>query len=84
MSPLDVHVNRSPVAGTVELVRHTAGKFRAAFADKASLDNERNAVVLRAAGTALPRGADRRRARAPHRLPPAGRAIAWRAASASG
>jgi phosphatidylserine decarboxylase len=46
MSPLDVHVNRSPVTGTVELVRHTAGKFRAAFADKASLDNERNAVVL--------------------------------------
>ena len=27
-------------------MRHTAGKFRAAFADKASLDNERNAVVL--------------------------------------
>src|SRR5262245_65474780 len=50
MSPLDVHVNRSPVAGTIELVRHTAGKFRAAFADKASLDNERNAVVLESAG----------------------------------
>src|SRR5262245_8472638 len=46
MSPLDVHVNRSPVAGTIELVRHTAGRFRAAFADKASLDNERNAVLL--------------------------------------
>ena len=50
MSPLDVHVNRSPVTGTVELVRHTAGKFRAAFADKASLDNERNAVVLASGG----------------------------------
>jgi len=46
MSPLDVHVNRSPITGTVGLVRHTAGKFRAAFHDKASLDNERNAVVL--------------------------------------
>jgi phosphatidylserine decarboxylase len=46
MSPLDVHVNRSPVRGTVELVRHTAGKFRAAFHDKASLDNELNGVVL--------------------------------------
>lgn len=46
MSPLDVHVNRSPVAGAIELVRHTAGKFGAAFQDKASLDNERNAVVL--------------------------------------
>jgi phosphatidylserine decarboxylase len=46
MSPLDVHVNRHPVSGTVEQVRHTAGKFRAAFADKASLDNERNALVV--------------------------------------
>jgi phosphatidylserine decarboxylase len=50
MSPLDVHVNRSPVAGTVERVQHTAGKFHAAFADKASLDNERNAVVLESEG----------------------------------
>ena len=46
MSPLDVHVNRHPVSGTVEDVRHTSGKFRAAFADKASLDNERNALVV--------------------------------------
>jgi len=50
MSPLDVHVNRNPVSGTVELVRHTAGKFRAAFAPKASLDNERNAIVLESGG----------------------------------
>ncbi len=50
MSPLDVHVNRSPVNGVVEEVRHTNGKFRAAFKDKASLDNERNAVVLRSDG----------------------------------
>jgi phosphatidylserine decarboxylase len=50
MSPLDVHVNRNPVSGTVETTSHTPGKFRAAFADKASLDNERNAVVLEAGG----------------------------------
>jgi phosphatidylserine decarboxylase len=50
MSPLDVHVNRNPVSGTVERVEHTPGRFRAAFADKASLDNERNAVVLVAGG----------------------------------
>jgi phosphatidylserine decarboxylase len=50
MSPLDVHVNRNPVSGTVERVEHSSGRFRAAFADKASLDNERNAVVLRAGG----------------------------------
>jgi phosphatidylserine decarboxylase len=47
MSPLDVHVNRHPVSGTIEEVQHTAGKFRAAFGDKASLDNERNALVVR-------------------------------------
>ena len=50
MSPLDVHVNRNPVSGTVELVRHTSGKFRAAFSPKASLDNERNAMVLEQGG----------------------------------
>jgi phosphatidylserine decarboxylase len=46
MSPLNAHVNRSPVTGRIGLVEHTPGKFRAAFADKASLDNERNAIVV--------------------------------------
>jgi phosphatidylserine decarboxylase len=46
MSPLDVHVNRSPIAGRIARLEHTPGKFRAAFEDKASLDNERNAMVL--------------------------------------
>jgi len=50
MSPLDVHVNRSPVTGTVRQVQHTEGKFRAAFSDKSSLDNERNAIVLESGG----------------------------------
>ena len=50
MSPLDVHVNRSPVTGTVRQVQHTEGKFRAAFSDKSSLDNERNAVVMESGG----------------------------------
>ena len=50
MSPLDVHVNRSPVTGTVRHVQHTEGRFHAAFSDKSSLDNERNAVVLESRG----------------------------------
>jgi len=50
MSPLDVHVNRSPVSGTVTLVKHTPGRFRAAFDDKASLDNERNAILVEGGG----------------------------------
>jgi phosphatidylserine decarboxylase len=46
MSPLDVHVNRSPVGGRITRLQHFAGKFRAAWEDKASIDNERNAMVL--------------------------------------
>lgn len=46
MSPLDVHVNRSPVRGMIERIRHTPGRFHAAFADKSSEENERTAVVL--------------------------------------
>jgi phosphatidylserine decarboxylase len=46
MSPLDVHVNRVPVDGTVVDVRHRDGKFHAAFLDKASELNEQTAVVV--------------------------------------
>jgi len=46
MSPLNVHVNRVPTSGRVVDVRYTAGKYFRAFADKASLDNEQNAIVL--------------------------------------
>jgi phosphatidylserine decarboxylase len=46
MSPLNVHVNRIPVDGTVLQVEHSAGQFHAAFLDKASELNEQNAVVV--------------------------------------
>src|SRR5437867_347283 len=49
MSVFDVHVNRYPATGTVELVRYTRGKFLHAAADKASLDNEQASVGLRTA-----------------------------------
>jgi phosphatidylserine decarboxylase len=48
MSPLDVHVNRAPVSGEVLGVHYNPGKYLAAFSEKASLDNEQNAVVMRA------------------------------------
>lgn len=46
MSPLDVHVNRIPWTGKVVDVRYNPGKYLRAFADKASLDNEQNAVIV--------------------------------------
>jgi len=46
MSPLNVHVNRAPVDGTVLQVQHSPGEFHAAFLDKASEFNEQNAVVV--------------------------------------
>jgi len=46
MSPLNVHVNRIPVSGRVAEISYNPGKYFRAFADKASLDNEQNAVVL--------------------------------------
>jgi phosphatidylserine decarboxylase len=49
MSVFDVHVNRYPASGTVELVRYHPGRFLHAASDKASLDNEQSSVGLRAA-----------------------------------
>lgn len=46
MSPLDVHVNRSPCAGTVREVKHYPGKFRAAFRGDSSLSNEHITMLL--------------------------------------
>ena len=46
LSPLDVHVNRAPVAGSVEGVQHVAGRFLAAYRDEASELNERCTLAL--------------------------------------
>jgi phosphatidylserine decarboxylase len=46
LSVFNVHVNRSPIEGTVELVRYNPGKFHVASVDKASLDNEQTAMVI--------------------------------------
>ena len=52
MSPLDVHINRMPVDGTVERIEHRAGSFRAAYADEASEVNESNSLLVRTSGGA--------------------------------
>ena len=46
LSIFDVHVNRSPVAGSIEKVEYHKGEFLPAFDDKASLRNEQNSVVV--------------------------------------
>jgi phosphatidylserine decarboxylase len=46
LSPLDVHVNRSPVAALVERVERVAGRFLAAYRDEASELNERCTLAL--------------------------------------
>ncbi len=47
LSVLDVHVNRSPIAGMVEKIAYHPGLFLSAAEDKASDDNERNSLLLR-------------------------------------
>jgi phosphatidylserine decarboxylase len=46
MSVFDVHINRSPIAGTIKDVVYIAGKFLNADLDKASEDNERQHFLV--------------------------------------
>ena len=46
LSPLDVHINRSPVAGTITDISYAKGKFLAATSDRASSLNEQNSVTI--------------------------------------
>jgi phosphatidylserine decarboxylase len=50
MSPLDVHVNRIPLTGRIARRSYSPGKYFCANLDKASLLNERNALVVETAG----------------------------------
>jgi phosphatidylserine decarboxylase len=47
LSVLDVHVNRAPIAGVVTRIAYHPGKFLNAADDKASDENERNALAMR-------------------------------------
>ena len=46
MSVFDVHINRTPIAGTVRQVVYISGKFLNADLDKASEENERQHIVV--------------------------------------
>ena len=47
MSPLNVHVNRSPIKGKVEYEKYHPGKYLVAWHPKSSTENERNTVVFK-------------------------------------
>jgi len=46
MNVFSCHVNRSPVRGRITAIEHRAGKFLNAELDKASVENERNGLVI--------------------------------------
>lgn len=46
MSPLNVHVNRIPIDGKVELVNYVKGEYLVAFHDKADERNERSEIGI--------------------------------------
>ncbi len=46
LSPLDVHVNRSPIGGRVTAVEHKPGLYRPAYLADAPSVNERNYVTV--------------------------------------
>jgi len=47
MSPINVHINRSPIKGLVEYFQYHPGKYLVAWHPKSSLENERTTMVLK-------------------------------------
>lgn len=47
MSPLNVHVNRNPIAGIVQYFKYHEGKYLVASHPKSSLENERTTTVIK-------------------------------------
>ncbi len=46
LSPLNVHINRVPISGTIGFVNYKYGAFKAAFAEDASEVNEQSVVGM--------------------------------------
>jgi len=49
LSPLDVHINRSPISGEIVDLVYKPGAFHIASRDIASVENEQNVVTVRGA-----------------------------------
>ena len=46
MSPINVHVNRNPIAGIVKYFKYHPGKYLVAWHPKSSTENERTTIVI--------------------------------------
>jgi len=46
LSIFDVHVNRSPMSGRIDAIDYKRGKFKPAFNQAASIENERNTIMV--------------------------------------
>jgi phosphatidylserine decarboxylase len=46
MSPVNVHVNRNPIAGIIKYAKYHPGKYLVAWHPKSSTENERTTVVI--------------------------------------
>jgi phosphatidylserine decarboxylase len=53
MNVFDCHINRSPLAGQIERIAYRPGAFLSADLDKASEENERNALAIVAGPTRI-------------------------------
>lgn len=53
MSPVNVHVNRSPVSGEVTYYKYHPGKYLVAWHPKSSTENERTTTVIKTGGTEI-------------------------------
>ncbi|MCU0353362.1 MAG: phosphatidylserine decarboxylase family protein [Cytophagales bacterium] len=47
MSPVNVHINRTPIEGMVKYFKYHAGKYLVAWHPKSSTENERTTLVIR-------------------------------------
>lgn len=50
MSPIDVHINRSPVSGIIKMFEYHAGRYLVAWHPKSSTENERTTLVVESNG----------------------------------
>jgi phosphatidylserine decarboxylase len=50
LSPLDVHVNRAPIAGAIEKIEYKSGRFLMATNERARDENEQNTLTIAGEG----------------------------------